>query len=119
METAMNYAREMKKMKKHREGYRRVISRLLLLFNDTDAADFPVRITETGEMRLILELIDLGYLDDDALTVTRSFGDITGMAYNGGYPLTQAGDAFMREKPGPGIKEFFMKLIGRIRASRS
>jgi hypothetical protein len=116
---SMGYRGEMRKMKKHREQFRPVISRLLTLFNDTGASDFPVRITDTGEMRLVLELLDLGYLDDSALTVTRSFGDITGLAYNGGYPLTQAGDAFMREEPGSALKEFFRDLVGRIRAARS
>ncbi len=59
----MNYRREMKKMRKHRKRYHPVMAGLMELYTSRTIA-FPVKITDIGKMAIILELLDIGYLDD-------------------------------------------------------
>ncbi len=54
-------------------------------------------IQDPDEMRILLELIDLGYLDEDAFIVTESFGTIRGLSYRGKYALTTDGEKLYGE----------------------
>ena len=57
--------------------------------------DVPITIADQNDMLIILELIDIGYLDPEALIVKKKFGDIAAVAYNGKFPFTKDGTVFL------------------------
>ena len=57
-------------------------------------------------MLLVLELVDVGYVDPESLIVRKRFGDISSVHYTGAFPLTADGVRFYR---GEG-------MAGRLRA---
>ncbi len=107
----MNYRRELRKYGKHRKKYRPVMSMLLNLHDAAGRAEVPVIITGQNDMLIILELIDIGYLDPEALIVKKKFGDIAGVAYNGMFPFTEKGTAFYHYESPSGISYFFKTLF--------
>jgi len=92
----MNLKREFEKLKKHRRKYFPAIKYLLELHGQADQLSFPVDIRENSDILIILELLDLGYLDKNRFFVKKDFIEITGVYYRGGYPLTQAGEVVFR-----------------------
>jgi hypothetical protein len=107
----MNYRSELKKYKKHRKKFHPVMS-MLLNFHDTAGnADVPIMVADQNEMLIILELIDIGYLDPEALIVKKRFGDIAAVAYNGKFPFTEEGTVFYRAERPSGISDFFKALF--------
>jgi hypothetical protein len=97
---AVDYKKELKKMKKRRKRYLPVMASLMNMHLHMNKADFPFKITDPDEIRTIIELMDIGYCDADVLTVERRFEDITGLTYNGKFPLTDKGEFFFRHKGG-------------------
>jgi len=110
----MNYKYELKKYKKHRKKYLPVVAKLLDMHTALHDDDFPVTIADTNVMLVILELLDIGYLDPDALIIKKKFESIAGLIYNGKYPLTKKGDVFLHyQRSSPGLnffKAFFYSL---------
>lgn len=88
---AIDYRLEMRKLKKNRKRYRPALARLMHMRENRAGAVFPVRIDDTGEMLLLLELVDVGYVDPESLIVRKRFGDIASVHYTGAFPLTEAG----------------------------
>ena len=94
----MNYKKEIAKLAIHRKDYFVLISRLNYLYKTLEKSDLPFVFTEPSQIALILELIDLGYLDRESFNISRESGSITGLSYNGAGPVTEAGaDAWRRE----------------------
>ncbi|MBN1532662.1 MAG: hypothetical protein JXA20_08375 [Spirochaetes bacterium] len=87
----MDYKDQLRKMKKHRKRYFPVVERLLAIHGETGGDRVRHEITDIDDMVIILELLDLGYLDADSFIVVRSFDDVSRIYYNGRYPLTAAG----------------------------
>jgi len=96
----MNYNAEMNKMKKHRKEYFPVVSRLVDLYNDTPMEEFPVEVGDAHSIGIILELIDIGYIDPDAVIIVKRFNEIYSLSYNGNFPLTEKGSAYLEENRG-------------------
>jgi hypothetical protein len=95
-----DYKKEIKKMKKHRKLYRPAMSMLLDLYNRMKPSDLPVELIDHKSVLTILELIDIGYLDENALIVKKRFGSVTGLRYDGAYPFTDSGDDFYLKNTG-------------------
>ncbi len=89
--------KEIEKMKLHRAAYFPVMEKLLRLERDLPRNAFPVKFTEMDEMVTILELLDIGYLNDKSFNVSDSFGNVDSLAYTGGSPLTPAGEAALQQ----------------------
>ncbi len=87
----MDYMHEMKKMMKRREQYFPLFEFLLGLYNKRSELNFPLRIEDASRIALIVELIDIGYLDSDSFLIKKTRGNIDALYYNGGYPLTEKG----------------------------
>jgi len=90
----VDYKKEIRKLKKHRRLYRPAMARMLDLYNSVKPAELPVELIDDGDILTILELIDVGYLDESALVATRRFGTVTGLSFQGGHPFTGSGKAF-------------------------
>ncbi|MCP4138468.1 MAG: hypothetical protein GY754_46350 [bacterium] len=93
----MNLKKELRKMKKHRKKYFPVVIRLLELHSGLPPEDLPLEIDNFNEMVIILELLDIGYLDEEVVIAQKQFGNITGLFYAGGNPLTEQGRAYFNE----------------------
>lgn len=94
----LDYRNEMKKMMKRREQYFPLFTLLLELYNKRSEFDFPLKIEDASRIALIIELIDIGYLDTDAFTVKKTRGNIDALYYNGSYPLTEKGVEMERSR---------------------
>ena len=94
----MNYKNELKKYKKHRKKFFPVAAKLLDMHTSLHDDDFPVTIADTNVMLVMLELLDIGYLDPNAFIIKKKFESIAGLNYNGKYPLTKKGDVFLHQQ---------------------
>ncbi|HOO72699.1 MAG TPA: hypothetical protein PK926_13135 [Spirochaetota bacterium] len=92
----MDYNKEIKKMKKRRQEYFPVFEMLLKMYHAGEKRHVPVSIEGAPLIALILELIDIGYLDSEAFIVRKNRGDIDALYYNGEYPITESGLAAIR-----------------------
>ncbi len=81
----------MKKLMKRREQYYPAFEFLLDLYNRRGEFNFPLKIDEADRVALILELIDIDYLDKNAFIVKKTRNIIDALYFNGGYPLTEQG----------------------------
>ncbi len=111
----MDYTRELNKMKKHHRLYHPAMARMMELYREMKHTDPSAEISDFDEMIIILELIDIGYLDEDAFIVTRRFNDITGLMYNGRYPFTEAGENIFRTEGHVKIRESILRFIGGLK----
>ncbi len=93
----MDLDREMKKMKKHREKYGPAMVRLMEIIVNTDTADFPLDIRDMKDIGIVLELVDIEYIRNDALVIKKAFNNITGVYLKETCPLTDRGTAFLEE----------------------
>jgi len=110
----MNYKKELNKLRKHRKRYRPVMAMLMNLHNNSNVSDFPMELIDKKEILIILELLDIGYLDENALVIRRRFDDIVGLTYTGEYPFTDGGNFFLRQSRGifkRKISNIFRKLF--------
>jgi len=87
----MSYKTELNKLKKNRDRYFPLIEMLLYVESKTEKKDLPIEMTDVSQIAILMELIDLGYINKDAFIINRNRRDITGLFYKGGYPLTNAG----------------------------
>jgi hypothetical protein len=94
----MNYKDELRKMKKHRDKYFPVMKNLLMLHDEIKENPGQYEFTDFNEMIIILELLDLGYLNKETFIVVKFLDDVTRILYNGRYPLTAAGFAVLGER---------------------
>ncbi|MBN2160773.1 MAG: hypothetical protein JW807_15400 [Spirochaetes bacterium] len=108
----MDYKKELKKIGKGRKRYRPVLTMLARMHERWLPSDEPVELINREDVLVILELIDIGYLDTDALIVRTRFEDVVSLKYTGGYPFTDGGDEFIRRN-----RNFFEKVADRFRRS--
>ena len=90
------------------------MSMILNLYNHSKPADFPVELIDTKEILIMLELLDIGYLNENAMIIKRRFDDITSLKYTGKYPFTDGGDFFFQQNRGNikrKINAVFRKLL--------
>jgi len=87
----MDYKKEMKKLMKRREAYYPAFEYLLDIYNRRGEFRFPVSIDSAEQVALVLELIDIGYLDKDAFIIKKTRNNVDALYYNGEYPLTEQG----------------------------
>lgn len=95
--TDIKYKSKLNEMKANREKYFPVIETLLYLESRTDKRDLPIEMTDLNQIAIVLELIDLGYLDKEAFIIKKHRRDITGLFFKGWYPLTDSGIKVYRE----------------------
>jgi hypothetical protein len=88
---------KMKELKENREKYFPLIEMLLYIENKTEKKDLPIQMTDISQMALVMELIDIGYVDKNSFIIKKNRGDVTGLFYKGGYPLTEAGVRVYRQ----------------------
>lgn len=79
----------MRKLEAGRERYFPVMAALMDMKMPGDGS--PARIEEPSMMRIVLELIDIGYLDQDAFVIKKKFSEIRGLYFRGGNPFTGKG----------------------------
>ncbi len=113
----MDYKKELKKLQKHRRSYYPAVARIMDLYHNAVSAELPVELINDRDALIILELIDVGYLDEDALVIRRRFDDIVGLLYTGGYPLTENGETFL-QREGRTLKGRIRGLINALRSRR-
>ena len=87
----MSYKSELKKMKDNRAKYFPLIELLLYVERNTKKGDLPIEMTDVSRIALVMELMDIGYINKNSFIIKRDRRDITGLFYNGAYPLTDAG----------------------------
>ena len=92
-----NYKSKIKDLKQNREKYFPLIETLLYVERKTEKENLPIEMTDISQIAIVMELIDLGYLDKDAFIINKNRRDITGLFYKGGYPLTDAGVKVYRQ----------------------
>lgn len=109
----VDYKKEIQKLKKHRKRYRPAMSMLLDLYNNAKPSELPVELIDSEKVLILLELIDVGYLDEDALIIRRRFNSIASLRYDGAYPFTDSGDMFFRNN-----RTIITKIIDTIRGRR-
>ncbi|HPJ37630.1 MAG TPA: hypothetical protein PLT75_04255 [Spirochaetota bacterium] len=105
------YKNEIRKLKKNRKRYRPALQKLINLYDQRLAYDSSIEITNPDDIALFAELLDIGYIDYEALSVTTRFGDIRAMAYTFRYPLTESGMRYMEEKGLHSLKEYRTFLL--------
>ena len=93
----MDYKSEIKKMKENREKYFPLIEILLYVERKTNKEDLPIEMTDVNHIALVMELIDIGYVDRNSFIIKRNRRDITGLFYKGGFPLTEHGIKIYRQ----------------------
>jgi len=91
----MKYRKEINRLRRRRKQYRPVMA-MLMNMHQSDSSGFPAELVDRKEILILLELLDIGYLDENAFIVKRLFGDVTGLSYTGEYPFTESGDFFFR-----------------------
>jgi len=107
------YRREMKRLREHRRRYYPAMEMLMGLYSSASGEQAPVDITDTAELPVILELLDIGYIDADALIIQKRFGTIERCLYTVKYPLTGKGQYLYKKEKSPGavIKRFYHKIF--------
>ena len=93
----MDYKSEINKMKGNRKKYFPLIELLLYVERKTNEEELPIEMTDVNHIALVLELIDIGYLDKNSFIINKNRRDIKGLFYKGGYPLTDAGIKVYRQ----------------------
>lgn len=87
---------------------------LLDMHHSLNDAESPVSITDYNDMLIILELMDIGYVDVNAFVIKRKFEDITGLVYKGKFPLTEKGELFLRREGGASHRIYGRKTLGNF-----
>ena len=105
------YKNEIRKLKKSRKRYRPALEKLLKLYDQRLEYDTPYEIEKPDDIALYGELLDVGYIDCDAIIVTSRFGDILTMVYTFRYPLSEAGTRYMEEKGLHSIGEYRNQIL--------
>jgi len=107
----ISYKSKMKEIKTNREKYFPLIETLLYVEKKTDKSDLPIEMTDTGRIALLMELIDLGYINKDSFIINKNRRDITGLFYKGGYPLTGEGVKAYRQYLDERKKKFIRGIM--------
>ncbi len=92
------YRDEIKKLRARHKDYRAIMRKLLDCHNNPHSTGRLIEFTDSDEMILLAELIDVGYLNDDAVIVHMRHGNIGRIFYNKRYPLTKSGDSALYAK---------------------
>lgn len=108
-----DYRKEIKKLKKHRERYRPAMAMILRLYRTAKPSEFPIELIDHEKVLTILELIDVGYLAEDAFIIRRRFNSIASLRYGGAHPFTEGGEMFFY-----GNQNFIAKIVDAIRRRR-
>ncbi|MCL2155555.1 MAG: hypothetical protein FWH53_07830 [Leptospirales bacterium] len=93
----MNYKSEIKKMNENRKKYFPLIEILLYVERNTKKENLPLEMTDVSQIALVMELMDIGYINKNSFIIKRDRRDIRGLFYNGGFPLTDAGIKVYRQ----------------------
>ncbi len=91
------YRQEMKKLRMRHNQYRPELKKLLDYHLNPYTTDGLIEVTEPDEMLLICELLDIGYLDLNAITVQMENDAVCRVVYNKKYPLTVQGEALLHD----------------------
>jgi len=117
----MDYRQKMNEYRSHRNKYFPLIDALLHVESKTSASDLPLEIAGAGRIALLLELIDIGYVNPDSFIIKKNRGDIKGLFYRGGDILTREGIKIYRthlhEKRGmyiKGLAFFSLLFLGMV-----
>jgi len=70
---------------------------LLYVESKTERKDLPIEMTDINQMVIVMELMDIGYVNKEAFIIKKHRKDISGVFYKGGYPLTDAGIKVYRQ----------------------
>src|SRR4030043_431251 len=80
----MNYKKELNKLRKHRKRYRPVMAMLMNLHNNSNVSDFPMELIDKKEILIILELLDIGYLNEKIIFPPVDLAERSGILAVGG-----------------------------------
>lgn len=108
----MGYKAKMNEYRVHREKFFPLIETLMYVESKIPVSELPLEMTDTSQMALVLELIDIGYINPDSFIVKKNRGDIKGLFYRGGSILTSEGiniyRVYLHERRGMYIKGFVL-----------
>ncbi len=107
----VKYKSKINELKANREKYFPLIEMLLYVEKRTEKKDLPIEMTDISQMALVMELIDIGYLNKDSFNITKYKRDVTGLFYQGGYPLTEAGVKVYRQHLEERKKKFIRGIM--------
>lgn len=114
----MKYKAKISELKANREKYFPLMEALLYVESKTDTKDLPIKMTDSPQIALLMELIDIGYVDKDSFVIDRNRSDITGVFYRGGYPLTGSGIEVYRrhlhERRGKFIRGIMLAVLALL-----
>ena len=96
----VNVKHELDKMQKHRENYYPALQKMLVLYEENKDKNQLIQLRDDPHILIILELRDIGYIEQDALIVEKTFNTISAVWYNSAYPLTEKGDTFYTDNDG-------------------
>ena len=114
----VNVKHELEKMQKHRESYYPALQKMLVLYEENKDKNQLIQLRDDPHILIILELRDIGYIEQDALTVEKTFNTISAVWYNGAYPLTEKGDTFFAGNAGTAGRAWFEIYINQGRHYR-
>lgn len=93
----MKYKTKISELKANREKYFPLMETLLYVESRTAEDELPLEMTDSSQIALLMELIDIGYVEKNSFIINRNRRDITGVFYRGGYPLTESGTEVYRQ----------------------
>jgi|GEM_PF-778837 len=94
---AEDYRKKLKEMSLHRQKYVGVIESVMRIYSEMKGKKQTRNLIDEPWIALLLELIDLGYLDFEVFTIEKDFGSVVAVYYNGAAPLTEEGRAFLHD----------------------
>ena len=107
----MKGKKTLKQMAHHRKQYAPMMEKLVKIFNITEKNDLPREIQNSDDIFLIIELIDIGYLNKEAFTIKKRFGEISNIFFDGEYPLTDKGNFLLNHEDDQKRKKNVITLI--------
>ncbi len=75
------------------------------LYNNPEPGGRPVQIEAASEIAIVLELIDVGYLEPGSFIINKAFSEIKSLWYRGGDPFTETGSAMFHQSLREGNKD--------------
>lgn len=92
-----DYRKKLHEMSLHRQKYVGVIESIMAVHSEMKGQRQTRNLIDEPWIALLLELIDLSYVDFEVFTIEKSFGSVVAVYYNGRNPITEEGQAFLHD----------------------
>ena len=92
-----DFRKKLHEMSLHRQQYVGIIETVMRIHSEMKGQRQTRNLIDEPWIALLLELIDLGYIDFEVFTIEKDFGSVVAVYYNGRDPLTEEGRAFLHD----------------------